>query len=175
MYRFLILVMVIIFLTIGVAQAQIISSKSIFGEVYSSEFTVDASIDVIVKRLGNADSLAKIMNFVNKGGISKGFAKAGDASIFIPFYSNQKNRDYGIFMLTYFSARSEMRFTYEPIDGSYFFQDIYALVAVAENKTKVAFSKRYTSPEYRSQEFVTPQAHWVEESLARLKAMVESK
>ena len=174
MYRFLISVMVITFLTIGIAQAQIITSKSIFGEVYSSEFVADAPVDVIVKRLGNADSMAKIMDFVNKGGISKGFAKAGDATVFIPFYSTQKNRDYGIFMLTYFSARSEMRFTYEPMDGSYFFQDVYALV-VAENKTKVSFSKRYTSPEYQSQEFVTQQAHWVEECLARLKAMAEGK
>ena len=169
------LMMVITFLTIGIAQAQIISTKSIFGEVYSSEFVADASVDVIVKRLGNADSMAKIIDFVNKGGISKGFAKSGDASVFIPFYSNQKNRDYGIFMLTYFSARSEMRFTYEPMDGSYFFQDLYAFSAIAGNKTKVSFSKRYTSPEYQSQEFVTQQAHWVEECLARLKAMAEGK
>jgi len=64
--------MVITFLTIGIAQAQIITSKSIFGEVYSSEFVADAPVDVIVKRLGNADSMAKIMDFVNKGGFRRG-------------------------------------------------------------------------------------------------------
>jgi hypothetical protein len=166
--------MVIACLTIGIAQAQIITSKSIFGQLFSSECVVNAPADTLTKRLGNADSLAKIMSFVNRGGISKGFAKVGDASVFIPFYSNEKNRDYGITLLTFYSAHGEMRFTYEPMDGSYFFQDVYKFSPVSGNQTKVSFSKRFTASEYQPPERIAELAHWVEECLARLKAMARN-
>lgn len=175
MRRILISCVFVTVLSIRLAPAQIISTKSIFGQVYTSECVVDAPADVIVKRLGNADSLARIMDFVNRGGISKGFAKVGDASLYIPFYSNEKNRDYGITMLTYFTARSEMRFTYEPMDGSYFFQDVYKFSPAAENKTKVSFSRRFTASEFQSPERIAEQTKWVEECLTRLKLMAESK
>lgn len=174
MIRILHVCVIIIIGGIGAASGQMISSKSIFGQAYTSECIINAPIDRVMKRMDNPDSLAKIMDFFNRQSISKTFAKVGDAALFIPFYSNEKNRDYGIIMLTYFAARSEMRFTYEPMDGSYFFQDIYKFSVLKENTTTMSFSKRFTASEYKSPEFVAEQTQWVENCLARLKRMAES-
>jgi len=59
--------------------------------------------------------------------------------------------------------------------GVIFFRICTHFPPLPEIKPKFRFQKRYTSPEYQSQEFVTQQAHWVEECLARLKAMAEGK
>ena len=152
------------------AFGQAIVNKSVPGSVFSSEFSVSGRTDTIMKRLGDPDSLANIMGCVNKGGGSNKFARVGDAAIFV-FFAGDRRGENGIEMLTFFSALSEMRFTFQSMDGERFFQDIYKFSPAGDKTTKITFTKRYFFSTPPSREQTEEQTKWIEESLARLKMM----
>ncbi len=152
------------------AFGQVVVNKSVPGSVFSSEISVSARIDTIMKRLGDPDFLASIMGCVNKGGGSNKFARVGDASVFMLFTGDRRGEN-GIEMLTFFSALSEMRFTFQSMNGARYFQDIYKFSPAADNTTKITFTKRCFFYPPLSTEQTAEQIKLIEESLARLKMM----
>ena len=60
-----------------------VTNASNVGQIYTSEFTVNARPDTIMIWLGNPDTLAKIMGFVYQGG-SKLLYHVGDAVMVVP-------------------------------------------------------------------------------------------
>ncbi len=174
MYRLSILFTIIIALCVNAALSQMIVNKSIYGQVYSAEFTVNARTDVILKRLGDIDSMARIMGCVNRGGPSKKFARVGDAALFVP-YVNTKNREYGIVMVTFLNVLSEVRFTYQSLTGESFFQDVYKFSPSGNNSTDISFVKRFIADDPQSPEQIAERTKLVEDCLGRMKEMVENR
>jgi|GEM_PF-2007779 hypothetical protein len=173
-HRLSIIFAIITALCAGHSFAQMVVNKSIYGQIYSAEFTVNAKTDTVLKRLGDIDSLARIMGCLNRGGPSKKFARVGDAAMFIPYFNN-KNRDYGIVMLTFINVLAEMRFTYQSMNGEDFFQDLYRFSPSGNNSAKISFVKRYVASDSQSPEQIADRTKLVEDCLARMKAMVEGK
>ena len=151
---------------------QSIAHKDIVGNVFSSEFLVSATIDTVMNRLGDMDFLATVMGYANRGGPSKRFERVGDCAMFIPYYKADGG-DYGIVMLTYCKPHSELRFVYQSMNGEAFFQDRYFLTRVDDSTVKIVFAKRFTGAQTQSSEFVAARKARIEESLARLKKMME--
>ena len=174
MYRLSIVFAIMAALCVNAALSQMIVNKSIYGQVYSAEFTVNARTDVILKRLGDIDSLARIMGCVSRGGPSKKFARVGDAALFIPRV-NTKNREYGIVMVTFLNVLSEVRFTYQSLTGDSFFQDAYKFSPSGNNSTDISFVKRFIADDPQSPEQIAERTKLVEDCLGRMKEMVESK
>jgi hypothetical protein len=153
------------------AFGQVVVNKSVPGSVFSSEFSVSGRIDTIMKRLGDPDFLANIMGCVNRGGGSNKFARVGDAAVFA-FFDGGRRGENGIEMLTFISALSEMRFTFQSMNGGRFFQDVYKFTPAGDNTTKILFTKRCFFYSPLSTEQAAEQIKLIEESLARLKMMM---
>jgi hypothetical protein len=173
MYRMALIVTGFIMAWATPAFAQTIVNTSIFGQVYSAEFPVQAKSDILPKRLGSMDSLAKVMGCLNRGGGSKEFGRVGDATVFAPYYNNN-GKEYGIVMLTYLNALAEMRFTYQSMNGDCFFHDLYKFIPSDNNSVKVSFVRRFMAPGVSSSEQIAVQVKLIEEGLVRLKTMAES-
>ena len=161
-------------LCIGRASAQMVTNSSTVGQVFTSEFTVNARSDTVMMRIGNPDSLAKIMGFEYKGGVKR-LAHVGDVIMMIPQKERYNDRDTGVIGLTYLKMRVELRLTFEPENGTYYFQDQWKFFPSAGNETRIIFTERYFEPASQSSAQITEQARLLKESLARLKAMAERK
>ena len=175
MKRMLVVFMSIALLScIGRTPAQTITTGSTVGQIYTSEFTINARADTVMMRLGNPDSLVKIMGFEYQGG-AKRLAQVGDAFKVIPQKDRYNDRDTGVIGLTFLQTRVELRLTFEPANGSYYFQDQWKFFPSAGNETRIIFTERYFEPSSQSSTQLDEQARLIKEGLARLKTMVERR
>jgi len=158
----------------GRSSAQMVTNASNVGQIYTSEFTVNARPDTIMMWLGNPDTLAKIMGFVYQGG-SKLLYHVGDAVMVIPQKDRYNDRDTGVVLLTYFKRRVEMRLTFESENNNSYFQDQYKFFPSAGNETRIVFTERYFEPASQSDALMSEQTRLLREELARLKTSVERK
>jgi hypothetical protein len=159
---------------IAPVSAQMITSGSTVGQIYTSEFTINARSDTIMMRLGNPDSLVKIMGFVYQGGVKR-LAHVGDAIMVLPQKERYNDRDTGVLVMTNLKMRVELRLTFEPDNGNYYFEDMWKFFPSAGNETRIIFTERYFEPSSQSQGQLGEQARLIKEGLARLKTMCERK
>jgi hypothetical protein len=161
-------------LCIATASAQMVTSGSTVGQVYTSEFTINARADTVMMQLGNPDSLAKIMGFVYQGG-AKRLAHVGDAIMVIPQKERYNDRDTGVLVMTNLKMRVELRLTFEPDNSNYYFEDMWKFFPSAGNETRIIFTERYFEPSSQSSTQLGEQARLIKEGLARLKTMAERR
>ncbi|MGB7568556.1 MAG: hypothetical protein WBM07_11900 [Chitinivibrionales bacterium] len=171
---FFILLLTALMLSIVPVSAQTVTTGSTVGQIYTSEFTVNARADTVMMRLGNPDSLVKIMGFEYQGG-AKRLAQVGDAFKVIPQKDRYNDRDTGVIGLTFLQMRVELRLTFEPANGSYYFQDQWKFFSSAGNETRIIFTERYFEPSSQSSTQLDEQARLIKEGLARLKTMVDRR
>ena len=156
--------------------AQTVITKNVEGEAFiSSEYTVNARADSIIMRLAVPDTLAQIMGYQFCSGVKR-FLKIGDAILVAPQKDKYRERDTGIILISYVQMPKEVRFTFEPKNGAYIFQDQWNFTASAGIQTRIVFSERYID----SQGPLSPGkiADWtrlIRERLEKLKAIAERK
>jgi hypothetical protein len=156
--------------------AQSVLTKSVEGEaLISSEYTVNARADSIIMRLGVSDTLAQIMGYQFCSGVKR-FLQIGDAIMVAPQKDKYQIRDTGIILISYVKMPVEVRFTFEPKNGAYMYQDQWNFTPSAGIQTKIVFSERYID----SQGSLSPGriADWtrlIRERLEKLKAIAERK
>lgn len=171
---FFALLLTALMLCVVSVSAQTVTTGSTVGQIYTSEFTVNARADTVMMRLGNPDSLVKIMGFEYQGG-AKRLAQVGDAFKVIPQKDRYNDRDTGVIGLTFLQMRVELRLSFEPANGSYYFQDQWKFFPSAGNETRIIFTERYFEPNSQSSTQLDEQARLIKEGLARLKTMVERR
>jgi len=158
------------------AQAQTVTAKSVAGQVLiSSEYVVNARADSIIMRLGVPDTLAQIMGYRFASGAMR-FLHFGDAIMVVPQTDKYEQRDTGIILLSYAQMPREIRFTFEPKNGAYVYQDQWSFSSSAGIQTKIVFSERYIDSEGPlSAGKIADWTKLIKDRLEKLKAIAERK
>jgi hypothetical protein len=155
--------------------AQTVSSKMVFGQAYiSSDYTINARPDSIILRLGNSDTMSKIMGYAFCSGARRLF-RIGDAAVMVHQWGTYGVQD-TVVIITSYLAPTEMCFTFEPRNGKYIYQDRWRILPSAGNKTKIDFMERYIDSEgLQSSGKTSERTRVIQEGLVKLKAIVERK
>jgi hypothetical protein len=156
--------------------AQTITTKSVEGEAFiSSEYMVNARADSIIMRLGVSDTLAQIMGYQFCSGVKR-FLQIGDAIMVAPQKDKYLVRDTGIILISYAKMPTEVRFTFEPKNGAYVYQDQWNFTPSAGIQTKIVFSERYIDSQGPlSSGKIADWTRLIRERLDKLKAIAERK
>lgn len=169
-------VLVAIIAPINCIFAQTVITKGVAGQAFiSSEYIVNARADSIIMRLAISDTLAQIMGYQFCSGVKR-FQRIGDAIMVTPQKDKYLERDTGIILISYVQMPKEVRFTFEPKNGAYLYQDQWNFTPSAGIQTKIVFSERYID----SQGPLPPGkiADWtrlIRERLEKLKVIAERK
>ncbi len=155
--------------------AQTVSVKMVLGQVYiSSDYTINARPDSIILRLGNADTMSKIMGYTFCSGARRLF-RIGDAAVMAHQWGTYGVQD-TVVIITSYLGPTEMCFTFEPRNGKYIYQDQWRIRPSAGNKTKIDFMERYLDSEGpQSSGKTSERTRVIQEGLVKLKASVERK
>jgi hypothetical protein len=160
----------------GSVGAQTVVSKTVAGQVYvSSEFVVNARPESVIMWLTNPNTLAGIMGYEFSGGVKR-FFKIGDAIKITPLHTAFGQRDTGVILLSYVRASKEIRFTFEPENGKYIYQDQWEPLPFAGNQTKIHYCERSIDSDGAQSSSKTEECErLMRERLTKLKAIVERK
>jgi hypothetical protein len=144
-----------------------VTNKDVGGRSFTGEITVHAKPAALWALLIESGKLSAISNESIMSGVAR-YAKIGDASQII------SGADTGSLVVTLIKPSREIRFAFEPRNGSYACQQRWELQPIGDS-TKVLFLERYTEsgPEAAAQIEVTAKGY--DEMLSRLGRMVEGK
>lgn len=144
-----------------------IKNQAITGQSFSGEVTINASPDEVWQVLTDANQLTEICGYEYVGG-AKTFSKVGDEA------QVKVWDDAGSFMLTRVTDKTELRFNFDPENGSYLCNCRWVL-SKAKDGTKVWFEERYTESGPQTKEALESQVKELNEGLMKLKQEAEKK
>lgn len=146
------------------ANAQI-ENTPITGQHFQGKVTVEASKEKAWNVIADANQLFGLLNYKYLSGTQK-FSKAGDVSRLEDW------GDEGTFVLTKAMTNSELRFGFEPDNGSYFCAQKW-MISQNGDQTTINFELNYTESGPQTKESIINQANFYKDMLIKLKAVIE--
>jgi hypothetical protein len=144
-----------------------VTNKKLTGQNFVGEVTINATPQVIWAVLTDLPKFSSVMGIEYKGAAKK-LEKVGDNAP-VKF-----GGDAGTWILVYAKPGSELRYSWEPDNGSYLCQERWILTP-AGKATKVSYEDRYTESGPQTAEAIAEQIKSYNQALAKLKALCEGK
>lgn len=146
------------------ARAQVQNSK-ITGQSFTCTTTIKAAPAVVWAQLTDAQNLSKVLDYEYTGPAFK-FSRLGDN------VRMTSMGDTGTLILTYIKPGSELRYTWEPDNGSYICQQRWT-VAPDGKMVKATLIERYTESGGQTPADIAAQSKAFDEGMMRLKKTCE--
>jgi uncharacterized protein YndB with AHSA1/START domain len=159
-----ILILVVLMTGAGLAQ---VTNKKLTGQDFTGEITISAGPQAVWAVLTDWQKVSNILGLEYKGAAKK-MMKVGDNA------AAKYGGDTGSWILVYAKPSSELRYAWEPDNGSYLCQARW-LLTPAGNGTKVSYEDRYTESGPQTAEAIAEQIKSYNQALARLKSVCEGK
>lgn len=165
-YLHVLIAFLILAATATMAIAQIKNSK-LSGQSFRGEIVINAAPAAVWATLTDVQKLSAAMGYEYKGAAKK-MEKLGD------HVSLKVFGDTGNFIVVHLKPGSELRYTWEPDNGTYLCQERWQLLPAGKG-TKLVFEDRYTESGPQSAEDLAAQVKAYNEGLQKLKAACEGK
>lgn len=159
-------VAVLFFLCTMLCSAQVENQK-LSGQSFEAKIMVDAPQEEVWNLLTDVPRLAKIMTYQYLSGAAR-MENVGDHAR-VKVWG-----DAGEFVTVFIKAKSEVRYSWEPDNGSYLCQERWALAASGK-QTEISYLDRYTESGPQSPEDIAAQVKSYNEALQRLKTACENR
>jgi uncharacterized protein YndB with AHSA1/START domain len=144
-----------------------VTNKKLTGQGFTGDVTINATPQAVWAVLTDLQKFSGIMGLEYKGAAKK-MEKVGDNAP-VKF-----GGDTGAWILVYAKPGSELRYSWEPDNGSYLCQERWILTPAGKG-TKVSYEDRYTESGAQTAEAIAEQIKSYNQALAKLKAMCEGK
>jgi hypothetical protein len=144
-----------------------VANKKLTGQGFTGEITVNASPQAVWAVLTDLQKFSGVMGLEYKGAARK-MEKVGDNA------AVKYGGDPGTWILVYAKPGNELRYAWEPDNGTYLCQERW-LLAPAGKGTKVSYEDRYTESGPQTAEAIAEQIKSYNQALARLKSVCEGK
>lgn len=158
--------MLLVVITAGAGFAQVVNS-ALPGQRFSGEIAVNATQEVVWSLLTDVQKSFPLMGYSYLRGFNR-FMQVGDAALM------KSGDDTGEVVATYMEPMKEVRYTFDPKNGSYLCQQQWK-VTTAAGTTKIFFVERYTESGRQRSAQIRAQIRDFNEGLKRLKMMAEGK
>lgn len=154
-------------LLISTSLAAQVTNKKLTGQDFTGAITINASPQAVWAVLTDLQKFSGIRG-IEYNGAAKKMEKVGDNAP-VKF-----GGDSGVWILVYAKPAAELRYAWEPDNGSYLCQERW-LLTPAGKSTKVAYEDRYTESGAQTAAAIAAQITSYNQALAKLKAICEAK
>jgi hypothetical protein len=144
-----------------------VTNKKLTGQNFIGEVTVNATPQAVWAILTDLPKFSSVMGIEYKGA-AKRLEKVGDSA------PVKYGGDTGVWILVYAKPGSELRYSWEPDNGSYLCQERWILTPAGKG-TKISYEDRYTESGPQTAEAIAEQVKSYNQALARLKTTCEGK
>lgn len=144
-----------------------VTNKKLTGQDFTGEIIINASPQAVWAVLTDLQKFSGIMG-IEYNGAAKKMEKVGDNAP-VKF-----GGDIGAWILVYAKAAAELRYAWEPDNGSYLCQERWLLTPSGKS-TKVSYEDRYTESGAQTAAAIAEQIKSYNQALAKLKAICEGK